>query len=54
MEELPPGSLAGAVLEVGEERFDSHDMRELYEAANYPLARRERADRSSATAGRAH
>jgi hypothetical protein len=53
MEELSPGSLAGAALEVGDERFDSHGMRELYEAADYPLARRERADRSSATAGRA-
>jgi hypothetical protein len=50
MEELSPGSLAGAALEVGDERFDSHGMRELYEAADYPLARR--ADRSSATAGR--
>jgi hypothetical protein len=53
LEELSPGSLAGAALEVGDERFDSHGMRALYEAADYPLARRERADRSSATAGRA-
>lgn len=53
MEELSPGSLAGAALEVGDERFDSHGMRELYEAASYPLARRERSDRSSATAGQA-
>lgn len=49
MEELSPGALAGAALEVGDERFDSHAMRELYEAADYPLARREREDRSSAT-----
>src|SRR5688572_28017762 len=49
MEELSPGALAGAALEVGDERFDSHAMRELYEAPDYPLARREREDRSSAT-----
>ena len=49
MEELSPGALAGAALEVGDERFDSHAMRELYEAADYPLARREPEDRSSAT-----
>jgi hypothetical protein len=48
MEELSPGSLAGAALEVEGERFDSHGMRLLYEAAEYPLARRERKDRSSA------
>ena len=50
MEELSPGALAGAALEVGDERFDSRGMRQLYEAADYPLARRERQDRSSATA----
>ncbi len=49
MEELSPGALAGAALEVGDERFDSRGMRQLYEAADYPLARRERQDRSSAT-----
>jgi hypothetical protein len=49
MEELSPGSLAGAALEVGDERFDSHGMRELYEASDYPLARRERKDRNAAT-----
>jgi hypothetical protein len=53
MEELSPGSLAGAALEVGDARFNSHGMRELYEAADYPLARSVRADRSSAAAGRA-
>jgi hypothetical protein len=50
MEELSPEALAGAALEVGDERFDSRGMRQLYEAAGYPLARRERQDRSSATA----
>jgi len=49
MEELAPQSLAGAALEVGDERFDSHGIRELYEAADYPLARREREGRVSAT-----
>ena len=48
MEELSPEALAGAALEVGDERFDSRGMRQLYEAADYPLARREREDRSSA------
>jgi hypothetical protein len=33
-------SLAGAALEVGDERFDSRGMRQLYEAADYPLGRR--------------
>jgi hypothetical protein len=49
IEELPPQSLAGAALEVGDDRFDSHAMRELYEAAAYPLARRERQGQSAAT-----
>jgi hypothetical protein len=49
IEELSPGSLAGAALEVGDERFDSHGMRQLYESSDYPLARRERKDRSTAT-----
>src|SRR5688572_29771422 len=53
MEELSPQSLAGAALEVGDERFDSHGMRRLYESADYPLARRERDAPSSATAQRA-
>jgi hypothetical protein len=52
MEELSPGSLAGAALEVGDERFDSHGMRELYEAADYPLLRREGKGRGSATVTR--
>jgi hypothetical protein len=52
MEELSPGSLAGAALEVGDERFDSHGMRELYEAAGYPLLRREGKGRGSATVTR--
>ena len=40
IEELPPEALAGAWLEVNEERFDGADMRRLYEHADYPLKRR--------------
>src|SRR5262245_66065510 len=49
MEELSAQSLAGAALEVGDQRFDSHGIRRLYEASDYPLARRKREGRSSAT-----
>jgi hypothetical protein len=49
MEELSVESLAGAALEVGEQRLDSHGIRRLYEASNYPLARRKREGPSSAT-----
>jgi hypothetical protein len=49
MEELSAESLPGAALEVGDRRFDSHGIRRLYEASNYPLARRKREGRSSAT-----
>jgi hypothetical protein len=50
IEELSPGALASAALEVGDERFDSRGMRQLYEAAGYPLVRRKRQGGSSATA----
>lgn len=40
IEDLAPDSLAGAYLEVGEERFDSRGIRRLYEASDYPLKRR--------------
>jgi hypothetical protein len=42
IEELPPESLVGAWLEVGEERFDGQEMRRLYECVDYPLDRSER------------
>lgn len=44
IEELPAEFLVGAYLEVNEERFDSQEIRRLYENADYPL------DRSSAAA----
>jgi hypothetical protein len=49
IEELPPDSLAGAALEVGDERFDSHGMRRLYDAPDFPLPRRDRTTATSTT-----
>ena len=40
IEELPPQLFQGAYLEVEEERFDSNEMRRLYDSADFPLARR--------------
>jgi hypothetical protein len=40
VEELPAPLFLGACLEVEEERFDSNEMRRLYESAEFPLARR--------------
>jgi hypothetical protein len=40
IEELPPQLFLGAYLEVEEERFDSNEMRRLYDSADFPLARR--------------
>jgi hypothetical protein len=47
IEELPAQALAGAWLEVAEERFDAADIRRLYEHANYPLQRSADAGRPS-------
>jgi hypothetical protein len=40
IEELKPDLLVGAFLEVDEQRFNSDQIRQLYESAKYPLARR--------------
>jgi hypothetical protein len=39
VEEIPANSLRGAFLEVNEERFDSNEIRRLYESVEYPLTR---------------
>jgi hypothetical protein len=44
IEELPPRSLTGTWLEVGEDRFDHGDIRRLYDDTAYPLERTERAE----------
>ena len=40
IEELPPQLFQGAYLEVEEERFNSNEMRRLYDSTDFPLARR--------------
>src|ERR1700733_14993304 len=40
IEDIEPELLLCAYLEVGEERFDSGGIRQLYDSAEYPLARR--------------
>lgn len=40
MEDMPAQWLRGAALEVDEDRFESADMRALYEADAYPLKRK--------------
>ena len=40
MEELPPLAQNSAVLEVGENRFDPAQIRELYDSPQYPLKRK--------------
>lgn len=39
VEEMPPELLAGAFLEVEEERFDGAGIRALYDSPAYPLPR---------------
>jgi hypothetical protein len=40
IEELPPELLLAAQLKVAEERFNSEEIRRLYESVKYPLLRR--------------
>jgi hypothetical protein len=47
IEALPAPSLAGASLEVGEDRFDAEVIRRLYAHPEYPLDRRAPSARAS-------
>ena len=40
IEELPPQLLVSTILEVSEKRYQSSEIRFLYESEEYPLARR--------------
>jgi hypothetical protein len=40
IEELPPQLLVSTILEVAEKRYQSGEIRFLYESEDYPLARR--------------
>ena len=40
IEELPPQLLVSTILEVAEKRYQSREIRSLYESEDYPLARR--------------
>src|SRR2546429_5555295 len=40
IEQLPSEALAGAYLEVREQRFDRHGIQRLYDSEAYPLPRR--------------
>ncbi len=43
MEELDPKALAGAALEIDDERLDHQAMRRLYNHPDYPLSRKKTA-----------
>ena len=44
IEYLPAELLAGACLEVDEERYGREEIRRLYESTDYPFTRTQRAD----------
>jgi hypothetical protein len=39
IEELPPALLVGTYIEVNEKKYESDEIRRLYESTSYPLAR---------------
>ena len=41
IEELPPQLLVSTILAVAEKRYQSREIRSLYESEDYPLARRD-------------
>ena len=43
VEDLPPDLLIGAFLEVDEKRYNSDDIRRLYDSESYPLRRHAKA-----------
>ena len=52
IEEMPGELLLGAFLEVGDERFDSSAIRQLYESDDYPLIRDRRKSTPMNAAGK--
>jgi hypothetical protein len=52
IEELPAQALAGAWLEVDEERFDAAEIRRLYDHTDFPLERSADAGRPSSEPSR--
>lgn len=51
MEDLPEQALIGAYLEIGENRFNGREIRQLYERPDYPLERRPRMPDDAGRAG---
>jgi hypothetical protein len=39
IEKLPAEMLIGTVIEIGDDRYESKDIRRLYDSADYPLER---------------
>jgi hypothetical protein len=48
VEELPEALFPGALLEVGEKRFNAKEIRRLYRSNRYPFRRRKRGERTPA------